>query len=165
MKTLPRETSPIWGYIMNVKSLKQKISYYFEYKWMTGHINIGRLTIYGRNAMRWGCHFWTNRWGYICFRLPLRCDKHWYPLYLYCSPDATPQSSTFFVGGGRTRRQEWATARLRKCILGHNWKRDELVSEYDITKYDICRAINNRVDIYMFPYAKYAKDHGYDTED
>lgn len=150
---------------MNIKSLKRKIHNYFEYKWMTGHISIGRLTLYGRNAMRWGGRFWTNRWGYICFRLPFRCNGKWWPLYLYFSPDATPQSSTFFLGGGKGRRDDWVKSRIRKCVFGHNWKSDEYNKEYEMLNRSICRAINNTVSIYAFPYARFAKDHGYDTED
>lgn len=56
-----------------------------------GYITIGkRLTIYGDNAMHWGVTFHTKKYGYVCFRLPFRSRGKWWPLYLYCSPNATP---------------------------------------------------------------------------
>jgi hypothetical protein len=75
---------------------------------LENHISIGNLTIFGDNAMHFGCHYWTNRYGYICFRLPMFCgisdkilygDKlYWKPLYLYFSPNATPWGATFLFG-------------------------------------------------------------------
>ena len=88
---------------------------------MTGHICIGnRLTIYGRNAMHWGVNFWTKRYGYICFRLPLPCFGKWWPLYLYCSPNATPWAATFMIGGSK-RDKDKLLAPMRKSVLGHNF--------------------------------------------
>lgn len=63
-----------------------------------GHVNLGPVTIYGENAMHWAINIKTKRWGYVCFRLPVRCFGCWWPLYWYCSPDATPQSATFLMG-------------------------------------------------------------------
>lgn len=63
-----------------------------------GHVNIGPVTIYGENAMHWAVNIRTQRWGFVCFRLPLRCFKQWWPLYWYCSPDGTPQAATFTLG-------------------------------------------------------------------
>ena len=74
-----------------------------------GHFNLGPITVYGRNAMHFAVNIRTRRWGYICFRLPLRCFDHWWPLYLYVSPNGTPWAATWIVGGGsegRKRRQE-----------------------------------------------------------
>jgi hypothetical protein len=54
-----------------------------------GHINIGPITIYGRNAM----HFATNvrtPWGWFCFRPTIRCFGQWWPWYVYLSTDGTP---------------------------------------------------------------------------
>jgi hypothetical protein len=62
------------------------------------HWNFGPVTVYGANAMHWAVNIKTRRWGYVCFRLPVRCFGRWWPLYFYCSPDATPQSATFMVG-------------------------------------------------------------------
>lgn len=64
---------------------------------MGGHINIGRITIYGENAMHWAVNIKLNK-TYICFRLPFRCFGHWIPLYLYISPDATPSKATWKIG-------------------------------------------------------------------
>ncbi len=87
-----------------------------------GHITIGRLTIYGENAMHWSVNFWTKRWGYICFRLPLRCFGCWWPLYFYLSPNATPWASTFMLGGDdRCARKK---APLRRAAFGHGFNTD-----------------------------------------
>ena len=91
-----------------------------------GHKIIGRLTVFGDNAMHWGCTFWTKRWGYLCFRLPFRSCGRWWPLYFYASPNATPWAATFVLGHGHD--DDWAKARVRKYYLGHNFDCD---SEYD----------------------------------
>ena len=64
---------------------------------MGGHVSIGRITIYGENAMRWGVEVKLRK-TYMCFRLPLRCFGKWYPLYLYFSKDATPSKATWRIG-------------------------------------------------------------------
>jgi len=60
------------------------------------HVNVGPITIYGENAMHWAVNI-NSRWGYICFRLPLRCFGAWWPLYFYVSDDATPCSAKFII--------------------------------------------------------------------
>lgn len=104
------------------------------------HISIGRLTIYGDNAMHFGCHFWTKKFGYICFRLPIPCgiadkiqygDKlYWKPLYLYFSPNATPWGSTF-MQGRRFSKVDKVKSRLRKIRLGHNFKYNSENEDYN----------------------------------
>lgn len=96
-------------------AIEEKIESIFD-----GHITIGNLTIFGANAMHWGCHFWTKKYGYICFRLPFRCYGRWWPMYLYFSPNATPWASTFMLGA-RHDAHDWATSRMRRIRLGHNW--------------------------------------------
>lgn len=61
------------------------------------HISIGRVTIYGRNAMHWGVDIRCFN-GWLCFRLPFRCFGKWWPLYLYHSPDGTPCSASWHLG-------------------------------------------------------------------
>lgn len=98
-------------------------------EWMTGHINIGkRITVYGRNAMHWGVTIRTKKYGYICFRLPFTCERRWYPLYLYFSPNATPWASTFFIGKNHSRGQK-KLSKLRKQSFGHNFSVDGNYSE------------------------------------
>ena len=89
--------------------------------WLKGHISIGRLFIYGENAMHWGAVYWTKRWGYICFRLPFRCFGKWWPLYFYVSPNATPWASTFYLGPNKGAK---AAATLRRRAFGHNFNTD-----------------------------------------
>lgn len=64
---------------------------------MGGHLSIGPLTIYGENAMHWAVNIRTQRWGYVCFRLPFRCFGNWWPLYFYTSPNGTPAKATYCI--------------------------------------------------------------------
>lgn len=146
------------------KIVYNKIRNYFEWEFMTGHISIGNVTIYGRNAMRWACNIYTKKYGYICFRLPLRCDGKWWPLYLYFSPDGTPQSSTFMLGK-KYDKSNWIRARIRYACFGHNFEVHGWNSEYQCENYHILRGINNMVDWYEGPYYRYARDHEYIEED
>ena len=118
-------------------------------KAIQGHISIGNLTIFGDNAMHFGCHFWTKKYGYICFRLPIFCgiaDKilygeklRWEPLYLYFSPNATPWGATFILGG-RFTKLEKLKAKERKIRLKHNFQYD---SENEDHNYQVLQQINN----------------------
>jgi hypothetical protein len=109
----------------------------------SGHIHIGkRITIYGRNAMHWGVNIRTKRWGYVCFRLPFRCFGRWWPLYFYCSPNATPWAATFMLGKNHDPA-DWALSRVRRLRLGHNFYFD---SENDENgNYAELRRINDRL--------------------
>lgn len=77
-----------------------------------------RITIYGDNAMHYGITVWTNKWGFICFRLPLKSCGKWWPLYFYVSPNATPWASTFYLGPDR--REKWLS-KIRRVAFGHNF--------------------------------------------
>jgi len=104
--------------ILNRK--KYKALSWFE-NFMGGHVSIFNLTIHGENAMHWGIQIKTNRWGYICFRLPFRCFGGWWPLYFYVSPNATPWASTFYKGD---RKIEAVNSELRRKEFGHNFSVD-----------------------------------------
>ena len=92
----------------------------FFSKYLSGHISIGNLTVYGRNAMHWGVNYWTKKWGFVCFRLPFRCRGKWLPLYFYLSPNGTPWASTFMLGK-KHNSDDWALSRIRRVKLGHNF--------------------------------------------
>ena len=99
-------------------------------KLFDGHIVMGPVCIYGRNAMHWAVNIKTKRWGYVCFRLPLWAFGVWWPLYFYASPNATPWASTFYIGD----RRESVLALVRRKTFGHN---------FDVEKdYDKLSAIN-----------------------
>lgn len=84
---------------MREKMFKKKYpTMSFAENFLGGHVCIGPFILYGENAMHWAINIRTKRWGYICFRLPFKCFGQWWPLYFYCSPDATPQSATFILG-------------------------------------------------------------------
>ncbi|HZK70125.1 MAG TPA: hypothetical protein VFD03_01215 [Clostridia bacterium] len=111
-------------------------------RFLSGHIKLGRLTLYGRNAMNWGCNIYTKKYGYICFRLPLTCFGKWHPLYLYFSPNGTPWASTFMIGK-KHDTGDYALSRVRKYILGHNFFYD---SENDINgNYERLQRINRSI--------------------
>jgi len=92
-----------------------------------GHFTIGRLTVFGDNAMHFGCTFWTEKYGYLCWRLPIVCglsgkikygDKlHWRPMYFYISRNATPWAAVFMLGRKHSP-DDWAVARVRKRHFG-----------------------------------------------
>lgn len=64
---------------------------------MSGHVSVGPVTVYGENAMHWAVNIRTKRLGYICFRLPVRCFGRWWSLYFYTSPNGTPGKATFCI--------------------------------------------------------------------
>jgi len=68
------------------------------HKIIGGHISIGRLTIYGRNAMHFAINYRRKDGNYVCFRLPLFCFGKWWSVYFYISPDATPTRATYTLG-------------------------------------------------------------------
>lgn len=114
-----------------------------------GHFSIGHLTVYGRNAMHWGVTYWTKRWGYICFRLPLTCFGCWWPLYFYLSPNATPWASTFYVGGrGHQGRYNRALAKRRRTVFGHGFDTEanrEALQELNEAPWQSIAAMNRLV--------------------
>jgi hypothetical protein len=101
-----------------------------------GHKHFKNLTVYGDNAMHFGCTYWTKKFGYICFRLPLPCgiaDKlrygkgnrlHWRPLYFYISRNATPWAAVFMIGK-KHNRTDWVLARVRKAAFGWKYNSDD----------------------------------------
>jgi hypothetical protein len=95
------------------------------WRWLSGHVSVGPITVYGRNAMHWGVTISTHRWGYICFRLPLRCFGRWWPLYFYLSPNGTPWASTFYLGQDRRCDRTKMRARMRREFFGHNFDVEE----------------------------------------
>lgn len=91
-------------------------------RYLGGHFCVGPFTVYGANAMHWAVNIYTRRWGYVCFRLPLRCFGRWWPLYFYVSPNATPWAATFMIGGDCRSDRKLSAARRRE--LGHNFDVD-----------------------------------------
>lgn len=91
---------------------------------LSGHVNIGPITIYGENAMHWAVNIRTKKWGCICFRLPFRCFGKWWPLYFYCSPNATPWAATFYIGGYKHNKDR-QLAPIRRQVFGHNFSTQE----------------------------------------
>lgn len=113
-------------------------------KYLRGHWNIGKhITIYGNNAMDWAVNIHTQRWGYVCFKIPLLARRR---TYLYCSPNGTPWACTFYRGWETSER---IRARIRKLNFGHNFDTekheaelgalDNRFSSFRITEYDIER--------------------------
>ena len=136
----------------------KKIKNWFEDGFLTEHISIGNLTIYGRNAMHWGVNFWTKKYGYICFRLPFRCFGKWWPLYFYCSPNGTPWAATFMLGKKHSR-SDWVKSRIRYSCLGHNFKVHGYNEIYECENYEILRGIYRMVDDSCHAYWKYQQEH------
>lgn len=146
-----------------IKGIVRKVKNYFQYKFMTGHISIGNLTLFGRNAMHWGGHLYTKKYGYICFRLPFTDDGRWFQLYLYFSPNATPWAATFMLGR-KAHRDDWVKSRIRYSCFGHNFDVHGWNREYEMENYAILRGINDMVAPRIWTYQNYAKEHGYNKE-
>ena len=64
-----------------------------------GHLRLGPITFYGRNAMHFAVNVRT-RFGYVCVKPSTRCFGVWWPWYFYVSLDATPQSAKRVYGRG-----------------------------------------------------------------
>lgn len=130
-------------------------------KWLIkifeGHLNIGPITIHGRNAMHWGVTIRSKKYGYICFRLPFRCYGKWWSLYWYCSPNATPWAATFMLG--HKHDPDWALSRIRKRVFGHGVDLDEMLPDYNCTNGDILRAINSSVGTHKTSYCVAANQY------
>jgi hypothetical protein len=61
-----------------------------------GHITIGRVTIYGANAMHWAVD--VRLFGtYICFHPRTRTFGGDWPAYFYVSENATPWAARFIL--------------------------------------------------------------------
>ena len=97
----------------------------FWKRYFGGHFSIGRMTIYGDNAMHWAINIKTRRWGYVCFRLPVPCCDEWRPLYFYLSPNATPWGSTLLIGRGYSH-EEKRRASVRRKLWGHGYDSNAL---------------------------------------
>lgn len=134
----------IWGIHKKYKGLS------WSENFLGGHLSIGRLTIWGCNAMNYAANYHTKKYGYICFTLPVlaRFKKYanwkklpWYrryyfDWYLYFSPNGTPWASTFHIGRDK---QEKIRAQIRQLVLGHN---------FDVNKNQLkLRALNNKYDL------------------
>lgn len=62
-----------------------------------GHVKIGRVTIWGANAMHWAINVWLlGHWW--CFHPSTRTYGGRWPWYFYISKDATPQNACYLVG-------------------------------------------------------------------
>lgn len=138
-----------------MRKIINHIKGYFKNDFMSGHIKIKDLTAYGRNSMHWGITLYTKKYGFICFRLPLRCFGKWWPLYFYCSPNATPWAATFMIGNNKD--DDWTKSRIRYKCLGHNFEVHGWNNDDKIENYSILRAINDKT-LSAYEYAKIAKD-------
>jgi hypothetical protein len=126
----------IWGITKKYKTL----SWWDNF--MSGHISIGPITIWGANAMRWAVNIHTKGFGYICFTLPVlarwrkdRYGKTYFDWYFYLSPNGTPWACTFYRGSDK---QEVIRAQIRRFNFGHGFSSGKLHNELF--------ALNNKFD-------------------
>lgn len=125
----------------------RKGSFSFWEAFFSGHWSIGNFTIYGANAMDWVINFPTKKYGWVCFTLPVlarwkklqNSNKKIFRWHLYCSPDGTPSSATYYIGNDKEDNLK-IRCLLRKKLLGHNWNTN------DTTKYCINRVIEDYSD-------------------
>lgn len=111
---------------------------------MSGHLTLGKISIFGDNAMHWSVNITTKKWGYLCFTLPtlsrILKRKKW---YLYCSPNATPWASTFYIGSDKAESKK---AKLRKKYFGHNFNSEKFSTEL----YNFNNGKNIRTTIFKY---------------
>ena len=93
----------------------------FAENFLGGHFEIGPITIYGENAMHWAINIET-KWGYVCFRLPVRCFGKWWPLYFYISPNGTPSAATFKIGNPHTKPPYRPDGGCRNREVSQKWQ-------------------------------------------
>lgn len=68
-----------------------------KFDWLIGgHVTIGRLTIYGRNAMHYAWNYQLKNGEWVCFRPPSRCFGMKLGYYFYISRDGTPGSARYY---------------------------------------------------------------------
>lgn len=89
-----------------------------------GHFTLGRLTVYGWNAMHVAVNYRTRRWGWVCFHPPLYWCGQWWPWYFYLSPNATPWAATF-ARGPEFSTEDRRKASIRRRRFGHGFNTDE----------------------------------------
>lgn len=102
-----------------------KVKYYIEkilYKNLKGHYTIGKITVYGLNAMHFSINIKSKKYGWICFR-PITFYKQ-FPIYFYVSPDGTPSRATYYkqLGNSFRGKELEYKADLRRRRLKHNYK-------------------------------------------
>jgi hypothetical protein len=92
---------------------------------MSGHISIGSLSIFGENAMHWAIELHTKKYGYICFTPPLKCFGKYQGCHLYFSPNGTPWAATYYKSLWKeNNKDEEIRAKIRKLNFGHNFSTD-----------------------------------------
>lgn len=102
-----------------------RLKYWLEslmYKNLKGHYTIGKITIYGLNAMHFSVNIQSKKYGWICFR-PITFYKQ-FPIYFYVSPNGTPSSATYYkqLGNSFRGKELEYKANLRRWKLKHNYK-------------------------------------------
>lgn len=100
----------IWGIHKKYKGLS------WTENFMGGYLRLGPITIWGANAMNWVVNIETNKFGVICFTLPVFSNLN--RMYFYFSPNGTPWASTYYIGYDKSEKIK---AKLRKKYLGHNF--------------------------------------------
>lgn len=95
-------------------------------KLIRGHLSIGPVTIYGRNAMHWAVDIRTRR-GTLCLRPTTWTFGVRWPWYLYLSPNATPWAATFAIGPGVAVAEKLLSP-VRRALFGFRYDTDLLTT-------------------------------------
>lgn len=89
-----------------MKETKYRHSRFLD-RYFGGHVNIGRVTLYGYNAMHFAANIRLKR-TWLCIHPPVRCFGVWWPWSIYVSRDGTPSGRTWGIGPGLV---EWRTGK------------------------------------------------------
>jgi len=119
MKTQIDDTMRMFGFF-GKKAKYPNLSWWENY--FGGHVNIGRVTIFGENAMHWAVQIYTKKYGVIVFTLPLRTLGRYWGCHIYFSPNGTPWASTFYKSIWKENNKgEEHRAKIRYREFGHNF--------------------------------------------
>lgn len=114
-----------------------KIGKYSTFSWwenfMSGHITIGKLTIFGENSMHWAVQIRTKKYGVIVFTLPIKTFGKYWGCHLYFSPNGTPWASTYYKSIWKeNNKQEEIRAQIRKLNFGHGFSTEKYREELHV---------------------------------
>lgn len=117
----------------------------FWYTFFGGHISIGKVTIFGENAMQWSIVIHGTRWGAIHIDIPtfsrLFGKRTW---CMYVSPNGTPWACTWYIGTSDPK--ENIRAQIRRFHFGHKHKAGHGYSEDGNKLY----ALNQKMDAILW---------------
>ena len=107
-------------------------------KLLGGYIKIGRLTVYGFNAMHIAIN-WRGKQNCWCFHPPVRWFGRKWPWYFYVSPNATPWAALYAVGPGVDESEKTRAHQRMRLVASTRLLYEEEIA--DVTQF--CERLGN----------------------